>query len=75
MNNKIIEGDGHRGGQSFLANLIRIVVFVVLWNLLLNSDFLNEASTIVKLVCVIVFIIVLEMIIRLIYHTFEDKNK
>lgn len=75
MRNKIIEGDGRRGGQPFLANLVRIVVFVVLWNLFLNAEILQHTSTIVKIFGVIVFVIVLEISVRLIYRIFRDKNK
>ena len=77
MRNKVIEGDGRRGhgGQTFLMNLIRIVVFVILWNLFLNSEFLQHTSTIVKIFGVIVFLIVLEISVRLIYRIFRDKNK
>lgn len=75
MSNKIIEGDGRRGGQLFLANLVRIVVFVVLWNLFLNAEILQHTSTIVKIFGVIVVVIVLEISVRLIYRIFRDKNK
>lgn len=75
MRNKIIEGDGRRGGQLFLANLARIVVFVVLWILFLNAEILQHTSTIVKIFGVIVFLIVLEISVRLIYRIFRDKNK
>lgn len=64
MSNKIIEGDGRRGGQPFLANLLRIVVFVVLWNLFLNANFLQNTSTVVKLIAVVLFLIVLEVSVR-----------
>lgn len=75
MSNKIIEGDGRRGqgGQTFLMNLIRIVVFVVLWNLFLRSDLLQNASVIIKIGLVIAFLVLLEIVVRFIRRAFRDR--
>jgi len=75
MSNKIIEGDGRRGhgGQTFLMNLIRIVVFVILWNLFLRSDLLQNASVIIKIGLVIAFIVLLEIVVGFIRRAFRER--
>lgn len=74
MKNKIIEGDGPKRGPSFLVNVLRIIVVVVLWNLLLNAEFFQNIPTIVKIICLIVFFIFLETILQIILRVFSHKK-